>query len=141
MTTQNESMNIQKLQDGLLASTRKVWLASLGALSAVENESVQLFDQLVERGKNIEAKGRKQATKAKKELDDTTGELTEKLDRQVSEVLRRMGVPTSGQVEELTVRVEKLTDQVDQLSAPVKKAPARTTTKKTAAKKTAAKTA
>ena len=136
MATINESMSVQKIQDGLMASTRKVWLASLGALSAVENESAQLFDQLVERGKSVESKGRKQVTKAKKELENTTDELTVKLDGQVSDVLRRMGVPSQSQVQELTLRVEQLTDKVDQLSAPTKKAPVRQTAKKTAAKKT-----
>ena len=136
MATINESMGIQKIQDGLMASTRKVWLASLGALSAVEDESAQLFDQLVERGRSVESKGRKQVTKAKKEFENTTDELTVKLDGQVSDVLRRMGVPSQSQVQELTLRVEQLTDKVDQLSAPTKKAPVRQTAKKTAAKKT-----
>jgi len=150
MATINESMSIQKIQDGLMASTRKVWLAGLGALSAVENESTQLFDQLVERGKSVESKGKKQAAKAKKGLENTTDELTVKLDGQVSDVLRRMGVPSQNQVQELTLRVEQLTDKVDQLSTPVKtasasqaakkpaakKAPAPQTAKKTAAKKT-----
>jgi len=136
MATINESMSVQKIQDGLMASTRKVWLASLGALSAVEDESAQLFDQLVERGRSVESKGRKQVTKAKKEFENTTDELTVKLDGQVSDVLRRMGVPSQSQVQELTLRVEQLTDKVDQLSAPTKKAPVRQTAKKTAAKKT-----
>jgi poly(hydroxyalkanoate) granule-associated protein len=135
MATVNESMSIQKIQDGLMASTRKVWLASLGALSAVEDESAQLFDQLVERGKSVESKGRKQVTKAKKELENTTDELTVKLDGRVSEVLRRMGVPSQSQVQELTLRVEQLTDKVDQLSAPVKTTSAPQTTTKSAAKK------
>lgn len=136
MATLNQSANIQKLQDGLLASTRKVWLAGLGAISAVEDEGVQLFDQLVERGKSIEAKGRKQVTKVKKELDSTTGDLSDKFDRQVSEVLRRMGVPSRSQVEELTVRVEKLTAKVDRLASPARKPAARKATKKTAKKST-----
>lgn len=140
MATINESMSIQKIQDGVMASTRKVWLASLGALSAVENESAQLFDQLVERGKSVESKGRKQVTKAKKELESTTDELTVKLDGQVSDVLRRMGVPSQNQVQELTLRVEQLTDKVDQLSAPTKKASAPQTAKKTARKTAAKKT-
>jgi len=139
MATANESINIQKFQDGLLASTRKVWLASLGAISAVEDEGTHLFGQLVERGKSIEAKGRKQVTRVKKELDSTTDELSGKFDRQVTEVLRRMGVPSRTQVEELTLRVEQLTEKVDRLAKPTKTTRARKSTKKTSAKKAAKK--
>ena len=135
MTTASEANNVQKIQDGFLASTRKIWLAGLGALSTFEDESAQLLDQLVEKGKSVEARGRKQVSKAKKEIETTTESFSGKLDRQVADVLQRMGVPSKSQVETLTLRVEKLTDQVDRLASASKVASAKPPAKKTTAKK------
>ena len=135
MTTLNEAKNVQKIQDGFLASTRKIWLAGLGALSTFEAESVQLLDQLVEKGKSVEARGRKHVSNAKKEFETTTESFSGKLDQQIADVLQRMGVPSKGQVEALTLRVEKLTDQVDRLAGATKKTPAKRTVQKSTARK------
>jgi len=138
MNTEQVTTGYKKLQDGLFESTRKVWLASLGTLSMVEEESVEIFDQLIKKGRGVEEKGRKRLSKTKAELESGTDELTDKLDRQVSGVLQKMGVPSSAQVQDLTLRVEQLTEQVDRLTVaqPAKKTPARASTTKT--KKTAA---
>ena len=140
MNTEQVTTGYKKLQDGLFESTRKVWLASLGTLSMVEEESVEIFDQLIKKGRGVEEKGRKRLSKTKAELESGTDELTDKLDRQVSGVLQKMGVPSSAQVQDLTLRVEQLTEQVDRLTVaqPAKKTAARastTKTKKTAARK------
>lgn len=140
MNTEQVTTGYKKLQDGLVDSTRKVWLASLGTLSVVEEESSEIFDQLIKKGRGVEEKGRKRLTKTKAELESGTDELADKLDRQVSSVLQKMGVPSSAQVQDLTLRVEQLTEQVDRLTVaqPVKKTAARastTRTTKTAAKK------
>ncbi|NHZ73296.1 MAG: hypothetical protein GWP16_02355 [Nitrospirae bacterium] len=140
MNTEQVTTGYKKLQDGLVDSTRKVWLASLGTLSVVEEESSEIFDQLIKKGRGVEEKGRKRLTKTKAELESGTDELADKLDRQVSSVLQKMGVPSSAQVQDLTLRVEQLTEQVDRLTVaqPAKKTAARastTRTTKTAAKK------
>ena len=41
----NEKMDVKKLQEELFASTRRVWLAGLGVLSTVEEETQQLFTE------------------------------------------------------------------------------------------------
>lgn len=141
MNTEQVTTGYKKLQDGLVDSTRKVWLASLGTLSVVEEESSEIFDQLIKKGRGVEEKGRKRLTKTKAELESGTDELADKLDRQVSSVLQKMGVPSSAQVQDLTLRVEQLTEQVDRLTLaqPAKKTAARASTTKTT--KTAAKKA
>ncbi len=141
MNTEQVTTGYKKLQDGLVDSTRKVWLASLGTLSVVEEESSEIFDQLIKKGRGVEEKGRKRLTKTKAELESGTDELADKLDRQVSGVLQKMGVPSSAQVQDLTLRVEQLTEQVDRLTLaqPAKKTAARASTTKTT--KTAAKKA
>ena len=134
VATRNE---IKKFQEGLFESSRKVWLASLGVVSTVEEGGKNLFSELVEKGKGIEAKGRKQWSKAKSELETTTDQIGDRLDRSVADVLNRMGVPSAGQVEELTARVEKLMTQVDRLASASKSAGSkRSTTRASAAKRT-----
>jgi poly(hydroxyalkanoate) granule-associated protein len=139
MNTAQVTTGYKKLQDEVFSSTRKLWLAGLGTLSTVEAESSEIFDQLVKRGRLVEEKSRKRLSKTKADLESGTDELAEKLDRQVSGVLQKMGVPSRAQVQDLTLRVEQLTEQVDRLTPakPVKKSTtqARTTkTTKTAAK-------
>lgn len=135
MNTEQVTVGYKKLQDGIVESTRRLWLASLGTLSVVEEESTEIFDQLIEKGRLVEEKGRKQLSKTKAELDSDTSQLADKLEEQVSVVLQKLGVPSRAQVQDLTARVEQLSEQVDHL-AP--KQPAKKTTK-ASARKTAAK--
>jgi len=135
MNAQQVTTEYKKLQTELFESTRRLWLAGLGTLSVVEQESTGIFDQLIEKGRLIEEKSRKQMKKTKAEIESSSEglaeELSDKLDRQVSGVLQKMGIPSRAQVQDLTLRVEQLSEQVDRLATPQ---PA----KKTAAKKSAA---
>lgn len=137
MNTEQVTTEYKKLQTELFESTRRLWLAGLGTLSVVEEESTGIFDQLIEKGRLVEEKSRKQMKKTKAEIEsgseELAGELSDKLDRQVSGVLQKMGIPSRAQVQDLTLRVEQLSEQVDRLAAP---RPA----KKTAAPAKAAKT-
>ena len=123
------NLDVKALQEDLFSSTRRVWLAGLGVLSTVEEETQSLFGELVERGKKVEASTKKSWNKTRKDIESTTDEIGGKLDERVSEVQQRMGVPSRSQVEELSDRVEKLTGQVERLTttqkAPAKKAPAK----------------
>ena len=143
MNTEQVTTEYKKLQTGLFESTRRLWLAGLGTLSVVEEESTGIFDQLIEKGRLVEEKSRKQVKKTKSEIESSTEdlaeELSDRLDRQVSVVLQKMGIPSRAQVQDLTLRVEQLSEQVDRLATPqpAKKTAAPKATK-TAAKKKAA---
>ena len=136
MNTQQVTTGYKKMQDGLFESTRRLWLAGLGTLSVVEEESSEIFDQLIKKGRLVEEKGRKRLSKTKADLESGTDDLAEKLDRQVSSVLQKMGVPSRAQVQDLTLRVEQLMEQVDRLAPkqPAKKAATRARAAKTRAK-------
>lgn len=140
MNTEQVTTGYKKLQDELFESTRRIWLAGLGTLSVVEEESTEIFDQLIKKGRLVEEKGRQRMSKTKAEIESGTEELSEKLDRQVSGVLQKLGVPSRAQVQDLTQRVEQLSEQVDRLAPaqPVKKSSKGAGTTKTT--KTAAKT-
>lgn len=133
MNTEQVTNSYRKLQDGIFESSRKLWLAGLGTLSVVEQEGTELFDELVKKGRKMEEKSRERLSKTRAELESGTDELAEKLDRQVSGVLQKMGVPSRAQVQDLTVRVEQLMEQVDRLAPakPAKKTSSRARTTKT----------
>ncbi|MGB5549115.1 MAG: phasin family protein, partial [Thermoanaerobaculia bacterium] len=119
MNTEQVTTGYKKLQDELFESTRRIWLAGLGTLSVVEEESTEIFDQLIKKGRLVEEKSRQRMSKTKAEIESGTEELSEelaeKLDRQVSGVLQKLGVPSRAQVQDLTQRVEQLSEQVDRL--------------------------
>ena len=123
MNTEQVTTGYKKLQDGLFESTRRLWLASLGTFSVVEEESSEIFDQLIKKGRLVEEKGRERLSKTKAELKSDTNQVADKLDQQVSVVLQKLGVPSRAQVQDLTLRVEDLTEQVERLAPkqPVKK--------------------
>ena len=163
-----------KLTDQVVESARDIWLAGLGALSLAQKEGGKvldqgnkvleqgnkLFDKLVEEGTKIERSTRKDVEGAvtdlrgdvesrvdsvRKQASDNWDKLENVFEERVARVLGRMGVPTADDVNKLSARVQKLSDQVaalaDTKSKPAAKAPARKSTAKKAAAKPAAKKA
>lgn len=115
-------------------SVHKVWLASLGALSVAEEEGGRFFTSLVDKGGEIEARGKARIDKAtdtvtgkvkdaKEMAGDTFDRLGKNLDEQVAETLGRLGVPTRDEIQKLTQRVEELNGKMDRLKATPKAAP------------------
>ncbi len=111
------------IPDELAERGREIWLAGLGALSAAEEEGSRLFNTLIERGESYEKEGRKQIENVSKaveeqssEVSSQVGEVSAQVNATVSETieaaLERFGVPTQSEV-------QKLTDQVDDLSKKV----------------------
>ena len=141
MDTQNETGQERKLQDELKESAHRIWLAGLGALAAAEEEGSKVFSRLVDRGRDVEAKGRVEAKdqfdkakdqfeKAKAKAGSTWDEVSAKVDEAVTSALHRLGVPTREEIRNLTQKVEELNAKVDLLkprvtpAAPVTSSPA-----------------
>jgi poly(hydroxyalkanoate) granule-associated protein len=114
----------KQLQNELMDSAHRVWLAGLGAMAMAEQESNKLFKALVERGEKVETRGKEHVEKAKgtvtgmKTVAESYWETFERtLDDQVTAVIHRVGVPTKSEIEELTKKVEKLTGTIEKLAA------------------------
>jgi len=129
----------RKIQDNMVESAHKIWLAGLGALAMGQEEGMKLFSSLVERGETFEKSGKEQVEKAKgavtgvKTVAESYWETFEKtLDDRMTAVVHRLGVPTKDEIQTLTKKVDKLTSTIEKLQK--KAAPAR---KPTAAAKTA----
>ncbi len=118
----------KKFQGEVLDSAHKIWLAGLGTVKTVGDESTDLFTRLVERGKDVEGRGKKELASMRKELKKATDKATskvetrvddlgERVDRQVTNALHRIGVPTRDEIKTLTHRVEELSRKVDRIAA------------------------
>jgi polyhydroxyalkanoate synthesis regulator phasin len=91
---------------------RDIWLAGLGALAVVGEETTGLFDRLVESGEDFEKRGRRELTTRQRELSEA---LDERVYEPVMSGLRRLGVPTRGEMHDLAGKVDRLARKVDAL--------------------------
>lgn len=128
--TQTETAQDKNVQDELKDSVHRIWLAGLGALAAAEEEGTKIFSRLVERGRDVESKGKVEVDKVKAEAEkfktkaestfETWGDkLGEKFDDKLTAALHRLGVPTRDEIRNLTQRVEDLNAKVEQLKPRV----------------------
>jgi len=152
-----------KLTGQVVDSARDIWLAGLGAFSMAQQESGKLveqgnklFDKLVEEGGKLETSTRKdvegtvsnlrgdvesRVDAVRKQATDNLDKLENVFEERVARVLGRLGVPTADDVNKLSARVQKLSEQVTALAEAqgVKTAAKKPAAKKPAAKKSAAK--
>jgi poly(hydroxyalkanoate) granule-associated protein len=145
----------KRVQQEVLESAHKVWLAGLGALSTVGEEGDKLFKELVDKGRGVESRGKKGAGEVREKVEsrvkDVRGRVEETMrgarkrvekgfdsvwgavDDRVTEVLHKMGVPTRDEIQRLTRRVEELNGKIDKLrgkATGAPKAPAKAPAKK-----------
>ncbi len=96
-----------------------IWLAGLGAVVTVEEEGTNLFSTLVKRGQKLETEGKKRFVAVKDDVTTRQKAVTQTVEGTVYEPLlkamSRFGVPTRGEIKDLTAKVDALTHQVDLL--------------------------
>jgi poly(hydroxyalkanoate) granule-associated protein len=133
-------------------SAQQIWLAGLGAFSKAQEEGGKVFEALVQEGVTIQK--RTQAA-AEEKLAEATSRMTsmatdlstkasgqwDKLEsifeERVARALKKLGVPTSREIDELVRRVEELNRTVAAMRGPA--GGARPAGRKTAARQPAAK--
>jgi len=154
------------LFDSALASTVKdsaqqIWLAGMGAFAKAQAEGRQVFDALVKEGSALQKKTQSAAeerfgdvsSKMTSMAEDVTAKAGKQWDKlesifeeRTAKAMKKLGVPSSKDVEALMARIDALSAQVgaSAKSAAKKTASrtgAKTTTKKTAAKRAARRSA
>jgi poly(hydroxyalkanoate) granule-associated protein len=122
-TTDSPKDSTKKLQDELVDSAHRIWLAGLGALSTAQQEGSKVFDRLVERGKDVEAKTKDQASQAREKAESAWSSVGDKVDEKLTSALNRLGVPTRDEIRNLTQKIEELNAKVEQLKPRVTTAP------------------
>jgi poly(hydroxyalkanoate) granule-associated protein len=124
-----ETGSNKKIQDELVESAHRIWLAGLGALAAAEEEGTKVFNRLVDRGKDVETRGKQQVQDVRGRAESAWGGVGDKVDEKITSALHRLGVPTRDEIRELTRKVEELNAKVELLRPRV--TPAADTTKVT----------
>ncbi len=146
-----------KLFDSALAgsvkdSAQQIWLAGMGAFAKAQAEGRQVFDALVKEGVSLQ---KKTQTAAEERFGDVSSKMTsmaedvtakagkqwDKLEsifeERTAKAMKKLGVPSSKDVEALMARIDALSAQV----AAGAKSAARKATAGTGAKKATRKTA
>ncbi|RMF59534.1 MAG: hypothetical protein D6748_06190 [Calditrichaeota bacterium] len=114
---------------------RDIWLAGLGVFSTIEEEGERLFNQFLEKGKEMESKGETFEKKARERVEAVTSTISERSKKITEEVtakvsalippmveekfqsaLESFGVPTRNEVRALNEKVDKLSTSVEELT-------------------------
>lgn len=133
--TQTDTAQEKNVQEEIKDSVHRIWLAGLGALSAAEEEGGKIFSRLVERGRDVESKGKVEVEKVKVDAEKFKAKAEsafeawgDKFDEKLTATLRRLGVPTREEIRNLTQKVEELNAKIEQLKPRVTPAGAATPT-------------
>jgi poly(hydroxyalkanoate) granule-associated protein len=112
----------KEVQNDIMESAHKVWLAGLGAVAIAEQQGGKFFANLVDEGQKLEKKSKAKVEKAKgtvsgmKTVAESYWEtLGRTVDDRITAAIHRIGVPTKDEIELLTKKVEELTVAVDKL--------------------------
>ena len=95
--------------------TRKVVLASFGAVALAQEELEQFINKLVERGEIAEKDGKKLVREAMDKRKKETKKAESELDKRIEELLARMNVPSKTDIDALSAKITALTKKVDEL--------------------------
>jgi poly(hydroxyalkanoate) granule-associated protein len=146
---QDHAVTGAQLAQSVKDSAQQIWLAGLGAFSKAQAEGGKVFETLVKDGMGMQ---RKTQTAAEEKISEATNKMTsmasdisskatgrwDKLETifedRVAKALSKMGMPTAKEVQALAKRVEEL-------SAQLKNAPAKSAAKPAAKSATAPKAA
>ncbi|MEM1268883.1 MAG: phasin family protein [Bacteroidota bacterium] len=105
----------------LKASAEKVWLAGLGALSAVQDEGDKIFNNLVERGQSYETELKDQAdtarSNAKEKATNVMNDMETSIRGFVDNAAERIGLPVEKQIQKLADHIENLTASISEMAS------------------------
>mgnify|MGYP001825847615 FL=1 len=99
----------------LYEATRKMVLASMGAMALAQEELEQFVGKLVERGEIAEKEGKKLVREAMDKRKKETKKAEGELDKRMEEILARMNVPSKSDIDALSAKITALTKKVDEL--------------------------
>ena len=96
-------------------ATRKILLASIGAVVLAQEEVEDFVGKLIERGEIAEKDGRKLVNEVMEKRKKKTKDAEEEATQRVQEVLDRLNVPTKDDIDELSKKISALTNKVEEL--------------------------
>lgn len=117
----------ERLSKSLSESAQQIWLAGVGAFSRAQAEGTKLFEALVKEGMGLEQTVRKFAggraevvrdavesrvDQARERATDTWDKLEKVFEDRVQRALVKLGVPSREDLNDLSARVETLTEEL-----------------------------
>jgi poly(hydroxyalkanoate) granule-associated protein len=144
------------LASSVKESAQQIWLAGMGAFAKAQAEGRQVFDALVKEGVTLQKKTQSAAeerfgdvsSKMTSMADEVTAKAGKQWDKlesifeeRTAKAMKKLGVPSSKDVEALMARIDALSAQVANSARSAARKTAARTGAKTAPKKTAAKRA
>jgi len=104
-------------------SAQRIWLAGLGAFERARTEGPRVFEALVEQGRNMGARAVGMADQALKTMRESEyagrfDKLEQMLEERVATSLKRLGVLTTGQVDDLARQVRELNERLQAYGRP-----------------------
>lgn len=95
--------------------TRKVLLASMGAMVLAQEEIEAFVNKLVERGEIAEQDGKKLVRDVMEKRKKEAKKAEDEVDKRMEDILDRMNVPTKSDIDALSAKITALTKKVDEL--------------------------
>lgn len=110
-----EAPEEEKDRGRLLEASRRLMLASIGAVALAQDELENLAQRLVERGQIAEQDSKRLVREIMDRRRRETERAEQQVEKGVEELLQRMNVPTKSDIEALSAKIEALSKKVDEL--------------------------
>ncbi len=99
----------------LFEATRKVVLASVGAVGLAQDELENFMNRLVKRGEVAEKDARKLLKEANAKRRKNTRGVDKRFEKQLNRAMEWMNIPSRSDIEELSDKISELTVKVEEL--------------------------
>jgi poly(hydroxyalkanoate) granule-associated protein len=110
-----ESSEEETERGRILEASRKLMLASIGAVALAQDELEGLAQRLVERGQIAEQDSKHLVREIMDRRRQETERAEEQVEKRVEELLQRMNVPTKSDIDALSAKIEALSKKIDEL--------------------------
>ncbi len=105
----------EKEKNAILDASRRVLLASIGAVALAQDEIEDFVERLVERGEIAEKDGKKLVREVMDRRRKETAKAEDEMSKRVEDVLDRLSVPSKADIEALGDKIAALSRKVDEL--------------------------
>jgi polyhydroxyalkanoate synthesis regulator phasin len=116
----HEETTEEQTGNPMVATARKILMASIGAVTLAQEEIETFINQLVERGEVAERDGRRLLSDVMERRKNQVKEVESDLEARIEDVLSRLNVPTKADIEALGSKIMSLTRKVDGLKKEIK---------------------